>query len=134
MVANEKRIANEKYEEIHQQAKDFYTQKTDWVTFYRNILGVDGIVRQMLPTHSERVKFEQSKTYEDIQRMLSKLRRKGAIAARPDETTRVITIRLPESLHEALLSEAYEHHTSMNKLCISKLMQIIDSGIIPRNH
>ena len=36
-------------------------------------------------------------------------------------------MRLPKSLHETLQEEAFEHRTSMNKLCISKLLQFIDS-------
>jgi predicted HicB family RNase H-like nuclease len=132
MPLSEKHSANER--EVHRQAKALYTQKTDWVTFYREILGVNGIVRQMFPSRIELEKFEQTKAYEDIQRMLTKLRRTRVVTARPDETTRVITVRLPKSLHEALMTEAYEHHTSMNKLCISKLIQIIDSGMVPRNH
>ncbi len=47
------------------------------------------------------------------------------------EPTRVITVRLPKSLHEALRVEAHEHRTSMNKLCISKLLQIIDGQQVP---
>ena len=42
-----------------------------------------------------------------------------------NEPTRVITVRLPESLHEALKAEASDHNTSMNKLCISKLLQVL---------
>ena len=34
-------------------------------------------------------------------------------------------------MHEALRIEAYEHHTSMNKLCISKLLQFIDTENVP---
>ena len=30
-----------------------------------------------------------------------------------------------------LREEAYEHRTSMNKLCISKLLQIIDKELMP---
>ena len=134
MSVSEKHTASEKHQEVHRHAKALYTQKADWVTFYREILGVNGIVRQTFPARSELAKFEQSNAYEDIQRMLTKLRRKGVVATHPDETTRVITVRLPKSLHEALMTEAYEHHTSMNKLCISKLIQIIDSGMVPRNH
>ena len=48
-----------------------------------------------------------------------------------DEPTQVITVRLPKSLHEALRVEADEHHTSMNKLCISKLLQFIDHERVP---
>jgi predicted HicB family RNase H-like nuclease len=53
------------------------------------------------------------------------------MAVNPDEPTRVITVRLPKCLHEALRAEAHEHRTSMNKLCISKLLQFIDEGMVP---
>ena len=43
----------------------------------------------------------------------------------------MITVRLPKSLHEALRAEAHEHRTSMNKLCISKLLQFIDNEKVP---
>ena len=34
-------------------------------------------------------------------------------------------------MHEALQIEAYEHRTSMNKLCISKLLQHIENDHVP---
>jgi hypothetical protein len=39
------------------------------------------------------------------------------------ESIRVITVRLPASLHEALKDEAHQRKVSMNKLCINKLVQ-----------
>ena len=55
----------------------------------------------------------------------------GPAALETAEPTRVITVRLPKSLHESLRDEAYEHRTSMNKLCISKLLQFIDGQQVP---
>jgi hypothetical protein len=43
----------------------------------------------------------------------------------------VITVRLPKSLHESLRAEAHDRHTSMNKLCISKLLQVVDGELVP---
>ena len=43
----------------------------------------------------------------------------------------MITVRLPKSLHESLRAEAHEKRTSMNKLCISKLLQFIDTDLVP---
>jgi hypothetical protein len=39
----------------------------------------------------------------------------------PREPTRVITVRLPKSLHESLKIEAHARNTSLNQLCIAKL-------------
>ena len=53
-------------------------------------------------------------------------------AEQPDgEPTRVITVRIPQCLHDALRIEAFEHRTSMNKLCISKLLQFVDADNVP---
>ena len=76
--------------------------------------------------------FKQTDEYNRSQQMLAKLREPGGTP--PDENeepTRVITVRLPKSLHEALRVEAHEHCVSMNKLCISKLLQFIDNELVP---
>ena len=102
--------------------------------FYREVLGLNGIVRRMFPGRDALAAFEQTEDYLQIQQMLTKLRERGTTAAEEQEPTRVITVRLPKSLHEALRFEAHEHHTSMNKLCISKLLQFIDNQMIPAEH
>ena len=62
--------------------------------------------------------------------MLGELRR--ARWDRQDfEPTHTITVRLPKSVHEALRDEAHEKRTSMNKLCVSKLIQAIDAALVP---
>ena len=43
----------------------------------------------------------------------------------------MITVRLPKSMHESLRTEAHDLRTSMNKLCISKLLQVIGEEMIP---
>jgi hypothetical protein len=75
--------------------------------------------------------FEQSEQYEKIQKLLVKLREKRPSADAETEPTRVITVRLPKSMHESLRTEAHDLRTSMNKLCISKLLQVIDEEMIP---
>ena len=118
-------------EEIQQIAEDLYTQEPDWVRFYREILGLRGVIRRTYPTRELLQEFEQTETYLNIQHMLAKLREQGPVPLNPAEPTRVITVRIPKSLHEALRAEAHDHHTSMNKLCISKLLQFIDNELIP---
>jgi len=54
-------------------------------------------------------------------RMLTQLRQLTESA--DDETTRIITVRVPRSLHAALQTEAHDEETSMNQLCITKLLK-----------
>jgi predicted HicB family RNase H-like nuclease len=106
--------------------------QTDWVSFYREILGVGGLLDELFGTGEQRQQFERTEDYAMIQQTVAKLREKSKVARdNGDESTRVITVRLPESLHEALLSEAYHHQTSMNQLCISKLLQVIAGELVP---
>ena len=122
----------EKHTEIQRIAQDLFAKGPDWVTFYREIFGLHGIVRHTFPTRELLNDFEQSDAYREIQHMLTQLRAKGPFDIDPEEEpTRVITVRIPKSLHEALKVEAHDHRTSMNKLCISKLLQFVDTQLVP---
>jgi hypothetical protein len=101
----------------------------DWQLIYRKILGPEGEVRQLSP--EEQVDFYGSTFHRDILQLIAKLRENGPYVAQ--EPTRVITVRLPKSIHESLRSEAHDCHTSMNQLCISKLLQGIDANLVPRD-
>jgi predicted HicB family RNase H-like nuclease len=124
-------IGIEKQAEVKRVAEQLFSQKPDWVTFYRETLGLRGIVRHAFPSRETLAAFEQSEAYEQILQLLTRLRAEDAIAADGEEPTRVITVRLPKSLHETLREEAHEHRTSMNKLCISKLLQLIENDKVP---
>ena len=122
----------EKFQEVFQVASHSFQKTPDWVTFFREIMGVNGLIRRSFDNTESLAAFEKSEEYSTIQQMLVKLRGQNTpIAEDGKEATRVITVRLPESLHESLRIEAHEHHTSMNKLCISKLLQLIGEEMIP---
>ena len=119
------------YQEVLQLAERQHRQSPDWVTFFREVLGIDGVVRKAFPKYEDLVQFEQSEEFDKIQQMLVKLREKRTTADSEAEPTRVITVRLPKSMHEYLRTEAHDLRTSMNKLCISKLLQVIGEDKIP---
>jgi predicted HicB family RNase H-like nuclease len=111
-------------------AAEMFQQQPDWITFFREVLGVDGLVRRLFATPEELAAFEKTAQYAEIQQMLARLRDRGAMAE-GKEPTRVITVRLPKSLHESLRAEAHDRKTSMNQLCISKLLHVIDGEFVP---
>ena len=45
-----------------------------------------------------------------------------------EEPQRVVTIRMPKSLHEKLKNKAHDDRTSMNQFCISKLQDAVLDG------
>ena len=125
-------LATGKKQEVHRVATDLFRQKPDWVTFFREVLGIDGVARRLFPSPEQMSELERSDEYLEIQQMLARLRTQSTPS--PEETaepTRVITVRLPKSLHESLRTEAHERRTSMNKLCISKLLQMVDNQLVP---
>lgn len=113
-------------EGVFRMAETLFRQDPDWVTFFREVLGVDGLVRKSFGTPEDLADFEQTSEYSQIQEMLKRLRERGAEKPTFQEQSRVITVRLPRSLHEALQDEAHRRRTSMNKLCIAKLLQLVD--------
>lgn len=119
-----------KKQKILQLASVKFRGAYDWVAFYRDVLGVGGVIDQQFPNREHRALFERSDEFLDIQRMLAKLREQ---VVPPREPTKVITVRLPVCLHESLSEEAHSLHTSVNKLCISKLLQLIDEKLVPAN-
>jgi len=121
----------EKDQAVLQAARDLFAKDPDWVSFFREILGLTGVIRRNYSTQEALQEFERTEAYAEVQQMLTKLRERGTEAGPPQEPTRVITVRLPRSLHEMLRAEAHEHRTSMNKLCISKLLQFIDTQFVP---
>lgn len=111
-------------QKVLQVARDLHARKPDWVTFFRETLGVSGAARSVFPKQEDYAQFEQSQEFTEIQQLVATLRTRKTANGK-NEATRVITVRLPESLHESLKAEAADHNTSMNKLCISKLLQAL---------
>ena len=166
MTETKKKIDPQKLEDALQDAQELFNKDPDWVTFFREVLGLGGIVRRNFATPDQMAEFEHSDACREIQRMLTRLRARPVARPEPKrqaepaeleaatpgteikqaaegtesgeetkapkpEPTRVITVRLPVSLHVALQEEAHEHRTSVNKLCISKLLQFIDHDFVP---
>lgn len=120
-----------KRQEVCRVAAELFRQTPDWVTFFREVLGVEGVARRVFSNPEEMEAFEQTAEYAEIQGMVAKLRERSRSQTESNEPTRVITVRLPKSLHESLKAESHQRRTSMNQLCISKLLQIIDNALVP---
>jgi len=121
-------------QEVLQAAQQLLDQNPDWVTFFREVFGLKGLVRRKFPPPVALAEFERTESYAQLQRMLAGLRRRQAKAPAPQELTKVITVRLPDSLHNLLRNQADEYHTSVNQLCISKLLQPVEQELVPTDY
>ena len=129
MTAETDRDAKE--QQVCEVAQAAFARTSDWVVFFREILGLEGVVRKIYGTREALADFETTETFAEVQQMLTILRQRSRDNPPAQEPIKVITVRLPKSLHDALKAEAYEYKTSMNQLCISKLLQFIDSQLVP---
>ena len=77
-------------QEVFRIASERFEQSPDWVCFFREVLGVDGIVRRMHPDPMALAEFEQYRklTGEDkpVSSWIAELRRRTGVAAPPSET------------------------------------------------
>lgn len=128
---NEHLPLQERPAEAMRLAQEAFTQTSNWIEFFREILGVDGIVRKLFKTMEEKQYFEESREHGQIQEMLTALRSQDTGKGDTLEPQRMITVRLPKSLHEYLRVQAEEQNLSINKLCISKLLQVVDDKMVP---
>lgn len=118
-----------KEQEVFQVAEALYEQRPGWLEFFDAVLGIDGIARRVYPSPEQYNRFKLTDEYRRIQDLLDDLRRRGGTAMPPSEEVKVITVRLPKSLHDSLKVEAHEQRTSMNKLCIAKLLQELQNSV-----
>ena len=116
----------ERAQTVCRVATETYGKTKDWLVLFRETLGVGGIVRRLYPTPEEMAAFEKTAEYAEIQKMIKRLREKPSAQTDGQEITRVITVRLPSSVHEFLKAEAHDRKTSINQLCISKLLQVME--------
>lgn len=121
----------QKASEAFRVAKELNMHNPGWEVFFREIVGANGVIKQLFKTPEELAAFAQTDEYAEIHKMIATLRNPQGESTERREPTRVITVRLPKSLHESLRAEAHEHQTSMNKLCISKLLQTITEDMVP---
>jgi predicted HicB family RNase H-like nuclease len=117
--------------EVLRLAQEAFSKTGNWVAFYREMLGADGVVRRLYPTSDQMRSFEATAEWVELQEMVAALRSQDNSKGDAVEPERMITIRLPKSLHDALRIESDEMKLSINKLCISKLLQRVESRFIP---
>src|SRR5690606_33299977 len=87
-------------QEARRIAVEVFPEADSWVVFYREILGVDGIVRQLFQSVEEIRHWESSEEFLEVQEMLTALRSSDSGKGESVEPQRMITVRLPTSVHE----------------------------------
>ena len=110
---------------------EFFGAAPTWTAFYREALGKEGIVSKVFPDQQGCNAFMESPEYFQVLEMLTALRARNLPENDPTEAQRMITIRLPMSLHDSVCREANELKISVNSLCITRMLQPLVAEMLP---
>jgi hypothetical protein len=97
-------------------------------------MGGGGFIPLLFDNNDEYGRFLRTEQYHQIQLMLTALRSRELPENDPNDPQRMITVRLPKSLHEAMCDEAGRLNISVNRLCISRMLQLLDPKMIPETN
>jgi hypothetical protein len=106
-------------------------QAADWVELHNALFGLGGKATELLTTESERTAFARTPECKRIFALLDGLpppavKEFGELLATANGA---ISVRLPRSVHAALLAEAKAEGVSLNQLCLSKLVAQLRSVV-----
>ena len=96
----------------------------DWLELHYALFGVGGKANELFPTEAERTAFSRTPESKRIFALMDGLPSppvKGFVELLATANG-AISIRLPRSVHAALLAEAKAEGVSLNQLCLSKLV------------
>jgi len=122
---------SEKCRVVFETATELFGVAPTWTAFYRETLGGDGVSRALFTDVDEAREYEASDEHYKVMEMLTVLRSRDLPENDPHEQQRMITVRIPKSLHDSICDEANALAVSVNKLCISRLLQKVDLSMIP---
>ncbi len=99
-------------------------QAADWVDLHNALFGLGGKANELFPAEPDRMAFSQTEECKQIFALLDSLpappaKDFGELLATANGA---ISVRLPRSVHAALLAEAKAEGVSLNQLCLSKLV------------
>ncbi len=96
----------------------------DWIELSNALYGVDGKATELFPTEAERTAYMRTAEYKRIVALIGTLPhpKKNETRELVSNANGAISVRLPRSVHAALLAEAKAEGVSLNQLCVAKLI------------
>ncbi|MEZ6152433.1 MAG: hypothetical protein R3C09_20225 [Pirellulaceae bacterium] len=125
---------SERCKQAFEIANDLFSNAPTWVCFYRELMGGAGMLRDLFQEDEDFGAFLRTDEHHQLQGMLTALRSRDLPESDPNDPQRMITVRLPKSLHEAMCDEASLLNISVNRLCISRMLQLLDPAMIPETN
>jgi hypothetical protein len=99
-------------------------QAADWLELSNALFGIGGKATVAFPTERERTAFCKTEEYRRILALMDRLPAPPVkeVVELTASANGAISVRLPRSVHAALLAEAKAEGVSLNQLCLAKLV------------
>ena len=111
-------------------AREIAQQSNDCVVLHNAMFGINGVVGRLFPTPSKRTAFAKTEEFQEIWRLIETQQGEGdAYLQNLSSANGNISLRMPRSLHAALLKEAEAEGVSLNQLCVGKLAVQLRSAV-----
>lgn len=117
--------------QVLRMAEEAFALTGSWVVFYRTMLAPGGVVDQLYTNSVARRYFETTREFAELLEMVTAIRSQDDSGSGTHEPTRMITIRVPRSLHAATIRESEELELSINAYCVTKLLQPANPRFTP---
>jgi hypothetical protein len=114
----------EKSRELLAFAEERAGEAEDWVALHNALFGMGGKATELFTTETERTAFSKTPECKRIFALMDTMPQ-PAVKDFPEllaTANGAISVRLPRSVHAALLAEAKAEGVSLNQLCLSKLV------------
>jgi hypothetical protein len=105
-------------------AEEQAVEAADWVVLHNALFGLGGKATALFPTEADRTALSRTPEYKRILALLDGVPSPAVkgFAELLATANGAISVRLPRSVHAALLAEAQAEGVSLNQLCLSKLV------------
>jgi hypothetical protein len=121
-----------KEQQLLAYARQVADQGADWIELHNAVFGIGGKFSRLFATRPERTRFLKSPEYKEIARMIAKLQGGNDDTPFEEILTNVngrLLVRVPRSIHAALLAEAAAEGISLNQLCLAKLSVQLQTAV-----
>ncbi len=118
------RSISSRSKQVLQFAEAKAKEVSDWLELHSALYDANGKASQLFPNEADRRAYMRTKEYKKVNALIESLPqpKSGAVREQISTANGAISVRLPRSVHAALLAEAEAEGVSLNQLCTAKLI------------
>ncbi len=108
------------------EARRLHSSGVSSMEFWNALCGIDGQLSRLFPKQTDRIAFSKTPEWKKFHELWQELQERDKktnhdFAVATSSANGTVILRLPKSIHMALIREAEHEGTSLNQLCVAKL-------------